>query len=171
MKRILLLRHAKSSWDDPALSDFARPLADRGRGVAPRMGAFMRSQGLVPEAVLCSPARRAVQTLQMVEPYLSTPSIEIEDMMYMATPEVILSRVRAMEDGIRSVLLIGHNPAFEEIALRLAGDGRRKAMKRIRARFPTCALAVLRFDADAWAVITQKSGYLELFVRPKDLPD
>jgi phosphohistidine phosphatase len=170
MKRILLLRHAKSSWDDLSLSDFARPLADRGRDVAPRMGAFMKGEGLVPEAVLCSGARRAVQTLQMVEPFLCSPSIQIEDTLYMAPPEIILTRVRQLEDDIRSVLLIGHNPAFEELALRLAGDGRGKALRRMRKKYPTCALAVLRFEADAWAVITQQSGFLELFARPKDLP-
>jgi len=171
MKRIFLLRHAKSSWDDQSLSDFARPLADRGRDTAPRMGAFMKAEGLAPEAVLCSAARRAVQTWEIIGPFLGSPEVRVEDTLYMAPPEVILNRVRRLQEDIDSVLLIGHNPAFEELAVRLAGDGRKKAMKRVREKYPTCALAVLRFDVDSWSVITQRSGFLERFVRPADLVD
>jgi len=169
MKRLLLLRHAKSSWDDPSLSDFARPLAARGLAAAPRMGAYLLSENLQPDVVLCSGARRAVQTLETIAPFLGTPGVRIEDTLYMAPAEVLINRIRRLEDEIGSVLMIGHNPAFEEVALRLTGDGRKKPLKAIRKKYPTCALAVLHFDVDAWALITQHSGFLERFVRPKDV--
>jgi phosphohistidine phosphatase len=169
MKRVLLLRHAKSSWDDTALPDFDRPLADRGRDAAPRIGKYMKKEGLVPDAVLASGAKRALETWDLVRPQLGDPQFRVEDNLYMAMPDLIFAWMRILRDDVGSVLLIGHNPGFEELAVRLAGDGRKKALARLRRKYPTGTLAVLRFDVDSWSGIDWGKAYLERFVRPKDL--
>jgi len=165
----MLLRHAKSSWDDVALPDFQRPLADRGRDTAPRIGAYMKANDLVPDAVLCSGARRAVETWELIAPALGSSRVHIDDNLYMATPDSIVAWLRKLQSDIGSVLLIGHNPGFEELAMRLAGDGRKKALKRIRRKYPTAAVAIIRFDVEAWPGIGDGAGYLDAFIRPKDL--
>jgi phosphohistidine phosphatase len=169
MKTVYLLRHAKSSWDDESLDDFARPLAKRGRTAAPKMGKFMNDEGLVPDAVLCSGAKRAVETWELVGPELGSPRVHIDDNLYMATPDTILGWLQRLQPEIGTVLLIGHNPGFEELARRLAGGGKKKAVRRITKNYPTGALAVIRFEGDTWAGVAQGAGYLERFVRPKDL--
>jgi phosphohistidine phosphatase len=169
MKHVYLLRHAKSSWDDASLADFDRPLAERGLSAAARMGENMKSQGLVPDAVLTSGAKRALETWDLVRPHLGDPVSRVEDNLYMASADLILSWLRMLPDDVASVLLIGHNPGFEELATRLAGDGKKKALKRMRNKYPTGALAVLRFDRETWSTITWGDAYLERFARPKDL--
>lgn len=169
MKSVYLLRHAKSSWDDKSLADFDRPLADRGREAAPDMGRYMKSKDLVPDAVLVSGARRATETWDLVQPHLGQPATRIENNLYMAAPDIVFSWLRQLEDDIDSVLLIGHNPGFEELADRLTGDGKKKALKRMRRKYPTAGLAVLRFPADSWGEIEWGGAFLERFVRPKDL--
>jgi phosphohistidine phosphatase len=169
MKTVCLLRHAKSSWDDVSQPDFQRPLAERGREAAPRMGEYMKAQGLVPDAVLCSGARRAVETWEHIAEALGSPRVHIDDNLYMAAPDAILAWLRKLQPEIASVLLIGHNPGFEELAVRLAADGKKKAMKRMRKKYPTGALAVLRFEVDTWPAIAEGGGFLEAFVRPRDL--
>jgi phosphohistidine phosphatase len=169
MKSVYLLRHAKSSWDDASLADYDRPLAPRGRDAAPRIGAYMKAEGLVPDAVLVSGARRALETWESVRPYFGDPHERVESNLYMATPDLIFGWLRLLRDDVGSVLLIGHNPGFEEMAARLAGDGKRKAVRRMRKKYPTGALAVLRFDVEAWADIEWGQAFLERFVRPRDL--
>ncbi|MGH7500793.1 MAG: SixA phosphatase family protein [Longimicrobiales bacterium] len=171
MKTLLLIRHAKSSWDEPSLPDFQRPLSDRGRSAAPRMGRFMKNEGLIPDAVLCSGARRAVETWQSIAPLFDSARVQIDDTLYMAAPDAMLSWVKRLPDDVQSVLMIGHNPGFEELALRLAGDGRKEPMKRLRKKYPTGALAVLRFDAGSWTGVDDGTGFLDHFVRPKDVPE
>ena len=169
MKTVFLLRHAKSSWDDLSLADSERPLAGRGHGAAERMGHFMRDNGLIPDAVLCSNARRAVETWEHVKPSLGAAKFHLAPNLYMASPETIMAWLRRLQPDMSSVLLIGHNPGFEEAARQLAGDGRRKALKRLHRKYPTAALAVIRFDADEWRAVGWGEGFLERFVRPKDL--
>ena len=169
MKSVYLLRHAKSSWEDIAVPDFQRPLNDRGRDAAPRIGAYMKAEGLIPDAVLCSGATRAVQTWELVAPMLGSPRVHVDDNLYMATPDAIINWLKRLQPEISSVLLIGHNPGFEETAIRLAGDGKRKPMKRLHKKYPTGTLAVLRFDVPGWDAIADGSGYLERLVRPKDV--
>lgn len=169
MKTLYLLRHAKSSWNDATMPDFARPLAERGRQAAPRIGKYMKSEGLLPDAVICSGARRAVETWELIAPALGTPRVHIDDNLYMATPESIIAWLKRLQPEIGSVLMVGHNPGFEDVASRLIGDGRKKAMKRIRKKYPTGALAVIRFDVDGWDRVEEGTGYLDRFIRPKDL--
>ncbi|MCI0436165.1 MAG: histidine phosphatase family protein [Gemmatimonadetes bacterium] len=169
MKTVMLLRHAKSSWDDASLPDFQRPLAERGHDAAPRLGEYMANEGLRPDAVLCSGARRAVETWEHIAPLLNVERVQVDDTLYMASGDAVLAWLRNLPDTIGSVLLIGHNPGFEELARRLVGDGRKKALKRMRKKYPTGALAVLTFDGDAWSALGDGGGYLDRFVRPKDV--
>lgn len=170
MKRLYLLRHAKSSWDDESLDDFDRPLARRGSDAAPRIGKHMKGQDWIPDVVLCSAARRAVETFERVAPALGIDgAASIDRDLYMADPEQLLQRIQALPDSATAALLIGHNPGHEVLARALAVDGRKKAMKQLRKKFPTGALAVIDLPAEQWSDVAPGTGYLEAFVRPKDL--
>ena len=171
MLTLSLLRHAKSSWDDPSLKDFDRPLSERGESAAPRMGAYMAAQGLAPELVLCSPAVRARQTLDLVLPHLADgPTVVYEDAFYLAAPSVMLARVRKVEAKVRHVLIVGHDPGMQGLALELAGTRRRRSPAgRSGASFPPAALAVIRFKARDWSKVGPAKGRLELFATPKTL--
>jgi phosphohistidine phosphatase len=164
---LLLLRHAKSNRDTDAPSDFERPLAERGLEAAPRIGEFMTAAGLAPELVLCSGARRAVETWQWLAPRIGNPTAIVEDSLYLASSDALLERLRAVPADVRSVLLIGHNPGIEETALRLVGSGRKKPRDSLRRKFPTCGLAVISFEDGS--ELSDGAGCLEAFVRPKDL--
>jgi phosphohistidine phosphatase len=137
MLTLSLLRHAKSSWDDASLKDFDRPLSERGENAAPRVGAYMAAQGLAPEFVLCSPAVRARQTLDLVLPHLGAgPTVVYEDRFYLAAPSVMLARVRKIEAKVRHVLIVGHDPGMQGLALELAGSGDAETLRSLGANFP-----------------------------------
>jgi phosphohistidine phosphatase len=121
MRQLLLLRHAKSSWDDPRLSDHARPLNARGRRSASAMADAMRELGLAPDVVLVSSARRTLQTLEALAPIEGSPLVEPMDALYLAAWPSLLDVLRGVRETARSVLLIGHNPGLHELALALAG--------------------------------------------------
>jgi phosphohistidine phosphatase len=168
-KTLLLLRHAKSSRDDPELADFDRPLADRGRRDAPRMGRWMRQAGQSPELVLCSDARRARETWAALSETLGSPApVLFERGLYMARAKAILHRLQRLAGTVGSVLVIGHNPGLEEAALDLA-DGAGDSYARLRRKFPTCALARLEFAAETWDRLQPGSGRLTVFKTPADL--
>ena len=117
MRRVILLRHAKSSWDDPSLTDRERPLARRGRKDAPRMGKFLRKAGFVPDTVLCSSARRARDTWSLVADKLGkAPKPAIEEGLFMVAPRRLLARLRRLDDASETVLVVGHNPGLEGLA-------------------------------------------------------
>ena len=174
-KTLLLLRHAKSSWSEPSLSDFERPLNKRGQKAAPCMGAYLRKQALMPELVLCSSARRAAETWELAEPALTnseTASVPAKHLrsLYLAPPSRILTALRRLPDEIDRLLVIGHNPGMEHLALRLAGPGSKsQARSRLEAKFPTAALAEIHFDAQAWKQLEPGGGRLVRFVTPRDL--
>lgn len=170
MKTIYLLRHAKSSWDDPSLPDFHRPLAARGRKAAPRMGAFMARHGHLPDLVLCSAARRAVETWQAVSEVLDDKvEVQVREDIYHASPGDLLDAVRHLSPEVESVLLIGHNPTFEDLALALAGSGEELALEELDRKYPTGAMAILDFPVEDWKDVREGTGWLRAFVRPKDL--
>jgi phosphohistidine phosphatase len=170
MLTLSLLRHAKSSWDDASLKDFDRPLSERGETAAPRMGAYMAAQGLAPELVLCSPAVRARQTLDLVLPRLGGgPTVVYEENFYLAAPSVLLARLRKIEAKVSRVLVIGHDPGMQGLALELAGTGDAERMQALAAKFPTAGLAVIGFKARDWSKIAPGKGRLEQFVSPKML--
>jgi phosphohistidine phosphatase len=172
MKRLFLLRHAKSSWDDQRLDDADRPLAERGQAAAERMGLHMAKTGWIPDLVLCSSARRARETFERLQQGLAAaPSAKFEDDLYEADPADLFRLVQATDDAKGSLLLIGHNPEMAVFAHRLVGDGEAGARERMAAKFPTAALAVIRSDLSSWGDIGPGGGFLEDFVRPRDLKD
>ena len=171
MLTLSLLRHAKSSWDDPALEDFDRPLSKRGATAAPRMGAFMAAQRILPDLVLCSPAVRARQTLDLVLPHLSGgATVVYQDGFYLAASSALLARLRKVEAKAAHVLIVGHDPGMQGLALELSGSGKGEALKALGRKFPTAALAVIRFKGDDWTKVEEGRGRLDLFVTPKSLP-
>jgi phosphohistidine phosphatase len=167
MKRIYLLRHAKSSWKDTSLPDHDRPLAGRGRRAAKAIARHMREHGIEPELVLCSTARRARETLELIEPALDTRAVHVEHDLYAASAPALLERLRTVPDTVESVLLIGHNPGLQELALDLARSG--SAAGELGAKYPTAALATLAFPASSWQRLDRGTGELVELVRPRDL--
>ena len=167
MKRLYLLRHAKSSWDDPTLADHDRPLAPRGRRAAKVMAEHLRRKGIAPELVLCSPSRRTRQTLTRIAPGLGkNADVQIEPELYAASAPDLLEVLREVPDEVESVMLIGHNPGIQDLALSLAGGGSEVA--RVSSKFPTAALATLELDG-SWRQLEPGSAELVSFVKPKEL--
>lgn len=174
MRQLLLLRHAKSSWDDPQLADHARPLNARGRRAAAAMARAMRELGLAPEVVLVSSARRTLQTLEALAPLPDSPIVEPMDALYLAPWEKLLDAVHGVPETARSVLLIGHNPGLHELALALAGAAamttRDGAARRLAEAYPTGALAEFSV-ATPWRFLEAGGGRLVRFLTPRDLPE
>ena len=170
-RRLLLLRHAKSSWDDPSLRDIERPLARRGQRDAPRMGAYMRAEDLTPDLVLCSPSQRTRETWALVVEGLGEgPPVEYMPDLYHSAASGMLRVIRAQEENARTLLLVAHNPGTEDLAVRLTGHADPTDLDRMRAKFPTAALAELQFDAEGWNEVEWGSGRLVRFVIPRSLP-
>ena len=169
MHQLLLLRHAKSSWDDARLGDRDRPLTDRGRRAAAAMRRAMQQLGLAPDLVLVSPARRSLQTLDALEPWDDTPLQEQIEALYLATPSQLTGILREVPETVRSVLLIGHNPGMHELAQALtAGAQPTEATIRLAAGYPTAALAEFAV-AGPWLRIGAGAGRLTRFITPREL--
>jgi phosphohistidine phosphatase len=169
MRRLMLLRHAKSDWP-AAVADLERPLAARGRAEAPAVGGFMVREGLRPDLALVSPARRARETWTLVAPaFPELPPSETDPRLYMATSEALLDFVRAADADVATLLIVGHNPGLEEFARALVNHGDAEACKRLAAAFPTAALAVIDFAVDDWAELLPQQGTLIHFVTPRSL--
>jgi len=170
MLTLCLLRHAKSSWKEPALPDHDRPLNTRGKAEAPMMGKEIAKHGLDPDLVLCSTARRTRDTLELVLPELkSEPKVIYEDGLYHGTPAEMLDLLRELSPGAGQVLLVGHNPELQSFAVDLIGSGSKQLKDRLEAKLPTAGLVVLRFAAGAWKDVSINSGKLELFLTPSDV--
>jgi len=172
MKTLYLMRHAKSDWQDPSQEDFDRPLNARGRRAAPAMGAFLGAELGRPDHVLCSAAKRAVLTWELIEPELGAGiPVTWSDDLYMASPSALLKAIIALAPpDAGTLLVIGHNPGLEGLAADLAGPGSDpKARSRLKAKFSTAAVAALAFDVPAWTELRPGHGRLRRFVRPKDL--
>jgi phosphohistidine phosphatase len=167
-KTLCLLRHAKSSWADPALDDFDRPLNQRGRASMVPLGLYIDEKKLHPDSILCSSARRTRETLGLLLPWLrGEATVRIERGLYLASADELLLRLRRVEDEASCLLMIGHNPGFEDLAGTLAGSGDVFASTAMQEKFPTASLAVLDFDTPHWADIAPGRGELRAFVTPK----
>lgn len=168
MRQLLILRHGKSSWDDPKLEDFDRPLGPRGLKTAPLMGRELSRRGWLPDLALVSPALRTRDSWRLVSQELPkhVPA-EFAEELYEAAPGAILARVRRAK--ATSLIVIGHNPGLQNFALQLAGAGSDAGVfRKIEAKFPTMALA--RFTVkDGWANLEFGGARLTDFIRPKDL--
>ncbi len=167
MRQIWLLRHAKSSWDDPTLADADRPLAPRGIRDAAAMATYLTTLD-PPRLVLCSAGLRARQTLAAVLPSLGTDlEIRVEPELYAFDADPLLVRLRRLDDVVTSVMLVGHNPALEELAMDLTSDG--ELRERLDQKFPTGALATIELPDGPWRELGAASGEITRFVVPKDL--
>jgi phosphohistidine phosphatase len=147
MKRTLILvRHAKSSWDGIDLPDMERPLADRGKRDAPMIGKRLAKQQAKPDLILSSPARRALATAQIIAKELGykTKDIAVDDRLYASQPETLLAVIGELNDKLKCVMLFGHNPEFSELVHRLSSD---------ITLLPTCAFAQFTFETKSWSTI------------------
>jgi phosphohistidine phosphatase len=167
MKTLSLLRHAKSGWDDPSLSDFARPLNARGRGAARAMGQELRALGLAWDHVLASPAARVTETIdELAESYGPLAPI-YDERIYLAALDTLLELVRATDDAYATLLVVGHNPGMERLALLLSRGG--ALHDELTLKYPTGALAEIAFPVDHWRDVAESGGTLARFLRPRDL--
>lgn len=167
------MRHAKSSWSDPDLDDHDRPLKDRGIAASRRMAKWMEQHGEVPDFVLTSTARRAKDTWGLISDTLSldVPTAEISD-IYLAGPDAMLQAIRTrVPKGVKKVLLIGHQPGMSSFARQLANGSARESRARAYKRFPTAALAVIRYEVDDWSDLEFGKGNFCEFAVPKELVD
>lgn len=166
MKQILLLRHAKSSWDDSSLKDFDRPLAERGRRDAPRMGLFLKKIGYIPGQIVSSPAQRARETIQLFAEAaeIGEELIQWNKDLYHGSYRDYLTTVEEAPDTIERVLLVGHNPKMEDAAAALCGDESEASI-----RMPTAALVCFEHPADRWEQIRPGTAQLKWMMIPKVL--
>jgi len=170
MLTLLLLRHAKSSWDDINTEDHDRPLAERGLLAAPLMGGYIAREDLAPAMVLCSTSARTRATLDLVLTKLKTePETVFEQELYLAEADTLLARLRRVPARVKRVMMIGHNPGFEDFARLLAGSGDATSLHLIANKFPTAGLAVITFDAKSWRSIEPGGGHLDRFITPRML--
>jgi phosphohistidine phosphatase len=168
MLRLLLLRHAKAASPSGTL-DLDRPLARRGQEAALVMGDYLKRERLEPDLAIVSSARRTQETWERVQPILGEVAMRPDGRIYEAPVERLLEVVREAKPEIRTLLLIGHNPGFEELAKLLIGEGDMEGILRLGQKYPTAGLAVIDFELDDWGDIAKKAGRLERFVTPKSL--
>lgn len=165
--RLILTRHAKSSWDDPGQPDRDRPLNGRGRGAARLLGDWLASRGYVPDEVLCSPARRTVETWQGMAPALpGAAAPRLIDALYHADPDTMLACLRQATG--QTVLMLGHNPGIAGFAATLPA---RPPLGPNFAHYPTGATLVVSFDAPGWADIVPGRASVLDFIVPRDLEE
>jgi phosphohistidine phosphatase len=165
--RLFLLRHAKAGWAEPGMRDFDRPLEPLGRTDADSIGMAMVSAGYIPELTLCSSAKRARETLDWVARHTGNGRIVYTDQLYSTDAAGYVEFVGENADADQ-VLLVGHNPMMEDVAMALSGDGDPQARATLGSGFPTSALAVIRFPGKL-AQVAPGKGYLEAFVTVADL--
>jgi phosphohistidine phosphatase len=165
MTRLYLLRHAKARWAEPGDRDFDRALKKSGRHDTEAMAEVMVANGYVPDLVLCSTARRTRETWEVAAPAFADAEVEYVETLYDADSAGYLDIVRKRALG-KSVMVVGHNPMIEDLAVVLAGSG--EAQDELADGFPTCGLAVIEFDTD-FADIQPGTGDLIAFLTPRAL--
>jgi len=166
--RLWLLRHAKSSWDDAGMPDEDRPLAPRGERAADLMRAYLETNEIRPNLVLCSSALRARQTLARVLPGLGTElEVRVESGLYTFDAGVLIDRLRRVPPQVASVLVVGHNPALQDLAVRVTDRGDR--LEDLLEKFPTGALAEIEVGPGSWETFADPRRLLTRFVAPREL--
>ena len=169
MRTLYVLRHAKSDWGDESLQDFNRPLNGRGRKAAKAMGCEMQERGLAPDLVLVSPSARTTETLARVEEGFGASFEKVEDPnIYLAESGTLVDLVRTAPAKSERLMVVGHNPGMQELVRALA-NGPRDLIEEAGAKFPTGALAEIRFDVSEWSDVAPGSGFIRSFVKPREL--
>ena len=170
MKTLTLLRHAKSSWDSPATGDFDRPLNKRGRRAAHAIGRELKAQGLGFDAIFASPAVRVVETVSDVEEAIGGLVRPVFDRrLYLAPAATLLAVVHEADDGAERLLLVGHHPGLQALALMLTREGGDGLRAELAAKYPTAAVAEIILPIDHWSDVEPGTGTLARFIRPRDL--
>jgi phosphohistidine phosphatase len=171
-RRLLLLRHAKAERGSRREGDHDRALTPRGRRDAERIGAAIEDRRLAPEHVLCSSARRTRETFDRIRPHLPEGlDVVVDRELYLASPERLLERIGGVDERVRTLLVVGHNPGMAALAELLVGrgDGDADALARMRHKFPTCGLAEIESDAVHWRELALAGGSLVAFLTPRAL--
>jgi phosphohistidine phosphatase len=170
MRRLLLLRHAKAERSQTGERDHDRVLAARGRDDAPRLGAYMVRHAFMPDLVLVSSSTRTRQTWELAATaFEDVPPAKFEERIYEAAPQAILKIIKEIGPAVGTLLIIGHNPGIQELAVQLVAVGDSDALRQLKDEFPTSALAVINFMVEDWSRLHQRAGRLEHFVTPKTL--
>lgn len=170
MRRLILLRHAKSNWSELGKRDHERVLAARGREAAPRIGAYMASHALQPDLVVCSTAARTRETYDLVgTAFASAPPVVYDERLYEAGPDRILAVVRDADDGAHALLVVGHNPGLKDFAEMMIATGDERMRRKLAEKLPTGGLIVIDFPVDGWRALNAHSGRLDRFVVPRGL--
>jgi phosphohistidine phosphatase len=170
MRRLMLLRHAKSDWTVPGARDHDRPLNPRGREAAPKMGAYMARHALRPDLVVASTATRVTETLDLVlAAFDKPPKVASDRRVYEADADRLLALVREAPGAAHSLLLVGHNPGLGDLASSLIAAGDVETRQRLIEKFPTAGLAVIDFAVDDWTKLHRRGGRLDRFVVPRTL--
>jgi len=160
MKTLFVLRHAKSSWDNPDWSDFERPLNSRGLDAARFIGNLIYERKLAPQIIVSSPAKRAVQTAVLVKEIAEIAKpVVFDERIYEASPLTLFNLIREFDEKLKSVLIVGHNPGFENLVRVLTGEP---------VQMPTAALAKIDLESEIWSAIESGMGTLEFLIRPKE---
>lgn len=166
-RQLLLVRHAKSSWGDPTLADRDRPLAPRGVAALPKMREHLVRRGTSVDLVLCSPARRTLDTLEGVRPSLPQRAhVAVEDRLYGIDALHLLERLRTLDDAVHAVMVVGHNPTLQTLGSRLAGTGGPAELTQLGTKFPTGAIAGLTFDGP-WSELGPDRARLDDLFMPR----
>jgi phosphohistidine phosphatase len=173
MLNLMLLRHAKSDWDDAGAADIDRPLNSRGQRAAQAMGRHIAAHGPSPQLVLCSPAKRARDTWNIVAAELKArPALQIETDIYdFGDGTALLDCLRHKGGVVPSVMLVGHSPSIAGLAVKIVGKDEGPLRELLRKKYPTAALATINLDIHNWKEVAEGTGKLVGFVRPKDIRD
>lgn len=170
IKQLVLLRHAKSNWDDPLLADIDRPLAKRGRRAGHRIAAWLKKQRIRPDVVLCSPAVRTRETLELIADVIAeTTPVVYDKGLYLAEMEDLLAHVRQVDGAAACVMVIGHNPGMQDFAVALLRPDAKKNRAKLAAKFPTAAVACFTVPIATWAKLELEEAVLTKFVKPAEL--
>lgn len=171
MKTLTLLRHAKSSWDDSVPRDFDRPLNRKGERAAAAVGRHLKAEGLVFDHVIASPAQRCVETFETFrETYGAISAPTWDKRIYLASCMTLLDLVHEVSDGVDRLLLVGHNPGLEDLALLLVPESDASPLRAtLEEKFPTASVAEIGFAVDHWRAVDRGGGTLQRFIRPRDL--
>jgi phosphohistidine phosphatase len=169
MKELVLFRHAKASRKAPSGRDLDRPLSRRGRKAAARMAKWLAKAGYRPDVVLCSTAIRTRETLDFMKDALGNAKVHFEGDLYLSPADGLLERLRNLPGEADSVLLVGHNPGLQDLALQLIGGRAAKERVRIQTKFPTAALVRFKIDADTWRDLGPKTARVVDCVYPRAL--
>ncbi|OFZ06856.1 MAG: hypothetical protein A3D92_04650 [Bacteroidetes bacterium RIFCSPHIGHO2_02_FULL_44_7] len=161
-RTVVLIRHAKSSWDNPDLADFDRPLNERGHTDAPFMATQLALQGLHFDAIIASPSKRTTETLSNIVQELKYPDNKIvwDSSIYHSSTENLLQILRELDDSIKTVALVGHNPSMTSLANYLQSD-------TLIENVPTCGIVRVRVNLSKWAELQHQKAQLEFFIYPK----